>query len=122
MAKPSTTAADISSLKHERPAMQRMILEERWNLQIAKAVYELREKAGLSIKEVAKRAAMPISTVQRLEDADPRWVSLAQVLRLARVIGARLKIEGDYERLKKRQRKMSRAATKDFWNQERGDR
>jgi hypothetical protein len=65
---------------------------------------------------------VPASTVQRLEDADPRWVSLAQLLRVVWVIGARLKIDGYDERLRKRQRKLSRAATKKFWDEERGDR
>ena len=51
-------------------------------MRIAKAIQERRDKAALLIKEVARRASVPVSTVQRLEDADPRWVSLAQFFNL----------------------------------------
>lgn len=102
--------------------MRRVIREERWNVQIAKAVYELRQNAGLSIQDVAKRAAVPVVGARRLENADPLWVSLSQLWRVARAIGARVKVESDYERLKQRQRKVSRKATKAFWEDERGDR
>ncbi len=92
MAKPSTTAADIGSLKKVRPAVEKLILQERWNLQLARELYELREKSGLSIRQLALRASVPASTIQRLEDADPRWVTLPQVLRIVHALGAKLTV------------------------------
>ena len=92
MAKSPTTAADILSLKNVRPAIRRMIMEEQWNLQLAKEVYELRARSGLSIQQVAKRSGVPAATIQRLEDADPRWVSLPQMLRVVHAIGGVLTV------------------------------
>lgn len=92
MAKPSTTAADIGSLKKLRPGVQHLMMEERWNLQLAKELYELREKSGLSIRQLALHAHVPASTIQRLEDADPRWVTLPQLLRIVHAVGAKLTV------------------------------
>lgn len=92
MAKSRTTAADILSLKNVRPAIRQMIMEEQWNLQLAKEVYELRATSGLSIRQVAKRSGVPAATIQRLEDADPRWVSLPQLLRVVYAVGGALTV------------------------------
>ncbi len=92
MAKPSTTAADIGSLKKLRPAVEKLIMEERWNLQLARELYELRQKSGLSIRQLALRTHVKASTIQRLEDADPRWVTLPQVLRIVHALGAKLTV------------------------------
>lgn len=81
-----------SPLKNVRPTIRQMIVEKLWDRQLAKAVSELRERLGLSIQQVAKRAQVPVSTIQRLEDADPRWVSLPQLLRIVHAIGGALTI------------------------------
>ncbi len=117
VAKPNTP--NIHLLKKVRKVMRLINRGQRLSRQIAKELRELRQKAGLSIRQVAERAGVPPSTVRRLEDAEPRWFSLAELLR---DIGAKLRAKRDYERLKRRQRRMSAKGTEHFWNEERGDR
>ena len=107
MAKSTKTAADISTLKNVRPArkvlmrrkictgkdLANVLLEETWNLQIARALYDLRERAGLTHEQVAERARVPVSTVHRLEESDPRWVSLRQLVRVAHAVNGRITLE-----------------------------
>lgn len=92
MAKPSTTAADIGSLKKLRPAVEKLMMEERWNLRLAKELCALRQRSRLPIRQLALRARVKVSTIQRLEAADPRWVTLPQVSRIVHVLGAKLTV------------------------------
>lgn len=87
MAKASTTAADIGSLGQLRPAVQRMMDEQRWKERLARELQGLRKKSGLSILQVAKLARVPVATIQRLENASPSRTSLAQLMRIVHSIG-----------------------------------
>lgn len=57
------------------------------NLGVAR--YRLR----LSVAEVAKMSRVPQGTIRRLERGDVRWVTLAQLWRVARAVGCSLRLE-----------------------------
>jgi transcriptional regulator with XRE-family HTH domain len=87
MAKASTTAADVGSLGQLRPAIQKMVDEQRWKQRLAKDLQGLRKQSGLSIQQVAKRARVPVATIQRLENASPNRASVAQLMRIVHSVG-----------------------------------
>jgi DNA-binding XRE family transcriptional regulator len=51
--------------------------EELFNAEIARKIYDLRTKAGLSQRELAKRVGASASAICRLEDADYEGHSLS---------------------------------------------
>lgn len=79
-------------LKNVRPTIRQMIMEELWDRQLAKTIFDLREKSGLSIQQVAERAHVPVSTIQRLESANPGRVILSQLFRIVHAIGGALTV------------------------------
>jgi transcriptional regulator with XRE-family HTH domain len=68
------------------------IKEEAENLRIAKNIYELRNKAGLSQAELAKRIGTTQSVISRLEDADYEGHSLPMLQRVAAALDKRIEI------------------------------
>jgi DNA-binding XRE family transcriptional regulator len=66
--------------------------EEEANLDVAIKIYELRKKAGLTQKELAKLVGTTASVISRLEDADYEGHSLAMLRRIAEALGKRVEI------------------------------
>ena len=66
--------------------------DERVNLDIACQIYELRTKAGLTQRELAKLVGTTASVICRLEDADYDGHSLAMLRRIAAVLNKRVEI------------------------------
>jgi len=66
--------------------------EEVLNADIARMIYELRTKAGLSQRELAKRVGTTASTICRLEDADYEGHSLFMLKRVAGALNKRVEI------------------------------
>jgi DNA-binding XRE family transcriptional regulator len=66
--------------------------EEEANLDVAIKIYELRKKAGLTQKELAKLVGTTPSVISRLEDADYEGHSLAMLRRIAEALGKRVEI------------------------------
>ena len=70
MTKHKTKTSDgmsiLNSIAGNDPEMQALIDEETENLRIAKNIYELRTKAGLSQAELAKRIGTTQSVISRL--------------------------------------------------------
>ena len=62
------------------------------NAEIARKIYDLRTKAGLSQRELAKRVGTSASAVCRLEDADYEGHSLAMLNRIAAALNRRVEI------------------------------
>ena len=62
------------------------------NAEIARKIYELRTKAGLSQRELAKRVGTSASAICRLEDADYEGHSLLLLKRIADALDRRVKI------------------------------
>ena len=66
--------------------------EELFNAEIARKIYDLRTKAGLSKRELAKRVGTSASAICRLEDADCEGHSLSMLKRIAEALDKRIEI------------------------------
>lgn len=66
---------------------------ERQKADIASQIYELRTRAGVSQKELAKLVKTTQSVISRLESADYRGHSLDMLRRIAAALHYRLKIK-----------------------------
>ena len=62
------------------------------NAEIARKIYDLRTKAGLSQRELAKRVGTSASAICRLEDADYEGHSLLLLKRIADALDARVEV------------------------------
>jgi DNA-binding XRE family transcriptional regulator len=60
--------------------------------QVARQIYDLRTKAGLSQRELAKLVGTTASVICRLEDDDYDGHSLAMLRRIAAALGKRIEI------------------------------
>jgi len=76
----------------EDPARKASLEEEGIHAKIARQIYDLRTRAGLSQKELAERVQTTQSVISRLEDADYEGHSLSMLRRIADVLGARLDV------------------------------
>jgi transcriptional regulator with XRE-family HTH domain len=66
--------------------------EELFNAEIARKIYDLGTKAGLSQRELAKRVGTSASAICRLEDADHEGHSLSMLKRIAEALDKRVEI------------------------------
>ena len=66
--------------------------QELINVEVAKRLYDLRTKAGLSQRDLAKKVGTTASVICRLEDADYEGHSLSLLKRIAEVTDKRLEI------------------------------
>ena len=66
--------------------------QELLNAEIARKIYDLRTKAGLSQRELAKRVGTTASAICRLEDADYEGHSLFMLKRIAEALDKRVEI------------------------------
>jgi len=66
--------------------------QEVLNAEIARKVYDLRTKAGLSQRELARRVGTSASAICRLEDADYEGHSLFMLKRIAEALDKRVEI------------------------------
>lgn len=66
---------------------------ERVNAEVARTIYELRKKAGLTQKELAQMVGTTQSVISRLEDADYEGHSLSMLNRIAMAFNRRLSVE-----------------------------
>lgn len=69
-----------------------LLEEERANAAIARQICSLREKAGLSQRELARLVGTTASVICRLEDADYEGHSLAMLRRIAKALDKRVEI------------------------------
>jgi len=83
------------------PAKQAMLEEERANMDIAQKIYDLRERAGLTQRQLAALIGTTASVICRLEAADYQGHSLAMLNRIAAALGKRVKIEFEPARRKR---------------------
>ena len=66
--------------------------QELINIEVAKLLYDLRTKAGLSQGGLAKKVGTTASVICRLEDADYEGHSLSMLKRIASALERRVKI------------------------------
>lgn len=91
----STT--DAVEILHRRffrgqPERQRVLDEARADDEVARKIYELRKKAGLTQAQLAKMIGTTASVISRLEDADYEGHSLAMLRRIAAALNKRVEI------------------------------
>lgn len=94
MPKKTTTDA-LKILAHmagDDPKRQQQFEEELANREVASRIYRLREEAGLSQAELARRVGTTQSVISRLEDADYEGHSLAMLNRIAAAVERRVEI------------------------------
>jgi DNA-binding XRE family transcriptional regulator len=97
MAKEKKLTTDAVEIIHRRlyegkPERLASLEEERANADIARKIYELRTKAGLTQRELAKLIRTSASAICRLEDADYEGHSLSMLRRIAAVLHQRAEI------------------------------
>src|SRR3989454_6212636 len=92
--KPTTDAVEILHRRYYegRPERLAALEEERANAEIARKIYALRSKAGLTQRQLAKRVGTSASAICRLEDADYEGHSLAMLRRIAAALDKRVEI------------------------------
>ena len=92
--KRTTDAAAILHRRYFAGKADKLTLleEERANAAIARQIYSLREKAGLSQRELARLVGTTASVICRLEDADYEGHSLAMLRRIAGALDKRVEI------------------------------
>lgn len=66
---------------------------ERVNAEVAQMIYDLRQEAGLTQKELADLIKTTQSVISRLEDADYNGHSLTMLSRIAKALNKHLKIQ-----------------------------
>jgi predicted transcriptional regulator len=74
------------------PAREQAYEEEVINAEIARKIYDLRTKAGLTQQELASRVGTTKSAISRLEDADYEGHSLSMMKRIAEALDKRVEI------------------------------
>jgi hypothetical protein len=92
--KPTTNAVEILHRRYVEndSEMARLVAEELANLQIARKIYDLRVKAGLSQRGLARLVGTTASVICRLEDADYDRHSLGMLTRIAAALNKRLDV------------------------------
>jgi len=94
MPKKTTTDAlkILAQMTGKDPQMQQRFEEEVANREVACKIYQLRQQAGLSQAELARRVGTTQSVISRLEDADYEGHSLAMLNRIAAAVERRVEI------------------------------
>ena len=67
--------------------------QERTNIEIAQAIYDLRTKAGLTQRQLASRVGTTASVICQLEDSDYRGHSLSMLQRIASSLRHRVDVK-----------------------------
>jgi ribosome-binding protein aMBF1 (putative translation factor) len=81
----------IDKFVGDDPKRQTMLDEEIVNVEAAQLVYDLRKKAGLSQRELAKKVGTTASVICRMEQADHEG-SLPMLRRIAGALNHRLEL------------------------------
>lgn len=94
MPKNTTTDATkiLADIAGRDPKRQQAFGEEIANREVAHQIYQLRQKAGISQAELARRIGTTQSVISRLEDADYEGHSLAMLNRIAAAVERRVEV------------------------------
>ena len=93
--KKTSKAFDILHRRYigENAERQASFETERVNAEVARTIYELRKKAGLTQKELGQLVGTTQSVISRLEDADYEGHSLSMLHRIAMALNRRLSVQ-----------------------------
>ena len=109
MIKERTPTTDAVEILHRRyfeghPEMMAMLEAEEVRLDIAQQVYDLREEAGLTQKQLAERIGVSESVICDLEDTEYEGDAFLMLRRIAKALGKQvefrvvpLKAEASYQ-------------------------
>ena len=89
--------SDAVEVLHRRyvkddPARKASVEAERVNTQVARMIYDLRNDAGVTQKELAQLVGTTQSVISRLEDADYEGHSLSMLNRIAEALKQRMTV------------------------------
>ena len=92
--KPTTDAVEILHRRYfeGKPEMLAALEEARANDEVARKIFELRKKAGLSQRQLAELVGTTASVICLLEDADYQGHSLSMLRRIASALHRRVEI------------------------------
>lgn len=92
--KPTTDAIEIIHRRHYEGHPQRIaeLAEAEANDTVARKIYALRKRAGLTQEQLAKLVGTTTSVICRLEDADYQGHSLAMLRRVADALDKRVEL------------------------------
>ena len=92
--KPTTDAVEILHRRYYegRPERLAALEEARIHDEVARKIYQLRTKAGLTQRQLAKMVGTTASVICRLEDADYEGHSLPLLRRIATALNRRVEI------------------------------
>lgn len=92
--RPTTDAPEIIDRRYfeGKPEMLAALEEARANDEVARKIYALRTKAGLTQQQLAKLVGTTASVICMLEDADYKGHSLSMLRRVAAALDRRLEI------------------------------
>ncbi len=93
----------LATMTKNDPEIQAAIKESSLNAEIAQMIYDARNRAGLTQKQLADRVGTQQSVISRLEDADYDGHSLSMLQTIARVLNQRLELtlvplDAEYDR------------------------
>ena len=96
MAKKRKTS-DAVKILHDRyikndPEMAELLQDEREKSEVAREIYSIRKKVGLTQAELAKEAGTTQSVISCLESADYRGHSLEMLRRIAHALRCRVEV------------------------------
>jgi DNA-binding XRE family transcriptional regulator len=97
MTKKSGTTTDAVEIIHRRyfegkPERLKILEEARADDEVARKIFELRTRAGLTQGQLGKLIGTTASVICRLEDADYEGHSLAMLRRIAAALNQRIEI------------------------------
>ena len=92
--RPTTDAVEILHRRYYEGRPERMagLEEARLNAAIARDIYALRTKAGLTQKQLAELVGTTASVISRLEDADYEGHSLPMLQRISAALNRRVEV------------------------------
>jgi DNA-binding XRE family transcriptional regulator len=92
--KPTTDAIEIIHRRYYEGRPQRIaaLAEADANDTVARKIYALRKRAGLTQQQLAKLVGTTTSVICRLEDADYQGHSLAMLRRIANALDKRVEL------------------------------
>jgi ribosome-binding protein aMBF1 (putative translation factor) len=92
--RPTTDAVEILHRRFFKGQPERLkaLEEARADDEVARKIFELRKKAGLTQAQLAKMIGTTASVISRLEDADYEGHSLAMLRRIAAALDKRVEI------------------------------
>jgi DNA-binding XRE family transcriptional regulator len=83
----------IEAMVGDDPEMERMLVEEELELQVAQLVWDAREAAGLTQQQLAKRAGTARGAIADLEDADYDGPLIPALTRIARALDMQVSVQ-----------------------------